>query len=263
MHTLAALEILLPMRSQPAALSLRNLVKRHGAGGAAPAFELHVPLFDAQRGEFIAVVGESGCGKSTLLDVLALVSRPTASEAFALGDPPCDLRQVWAAQDQGMLARLRAARFGYVLQTGGLLPFLTVEDNILLPLRILGQPADRTRVRDMAARFGIERELAKMPKALSGGERQRAAIVRALVHRPAIFLADEPTAAVDRPRASRIVDDLEGLARESDTTVVVVTHDVALVRDRADTIYGFTVSEVEDGVVRSFCTRRDAVPGES
>ncbi|MBP2227670.1 putative ABC transport system ATP-binding protein [Azospirillum agricola] len=239
-------------------MTLRRLVKRLGAGRSTTAFELHVPQFDAHRGEFVAIVGESGCGKSTLLDILALVSRPTASDAFTLGDPPCDLRRIWGARDHGRLARLRAARFGYVLQTGGLLPFLTVEDNILLPLRILGLPPDRARVREMAARFGIDRELAKMPQTLSGGERQRAAILRALVHDPAIFLADEPTAAVDRARAVRIVADIEGLARASGTTVVMVTHDIELVRGRADRIYGFTVDAGGDGVVRSRCARVEA-----
>lgn len=224
-------------------------------------FELAVPAFDVEAGEMVAVVGQSGCGKSTLLDMLALVMEPTAVERFELhpgeGSSVFDLRALWACADEAALAGLRRDYLGYVLQTGGLLPFLSVRDNILLPGRIKGLDEHGDRLDRLASRLGVKECLDRMPSALSIGQRQRAAILRALAHGPRLVLADEPTAAVDKARARAIIDDMEALARDETVAVVVVTHDVELLAGRADRIYGFEVEQVSAQVTRSLCRRME------
>lgn len=242
---------------QPRVLVIENLVRRREQAGVI--FELRVPMLHLDRGSFVAVVGESGCGKSTLLDHLALVAEPTSCERFELridgdgGEKRTDVRGLWARNHEPGLAALRRDRLGYVLQTGGLLPFLTVERNIMLPARIKGLADYRDRVRRLAERIGIDRVLSKKPQYLSGGQRQRAAILRALIHQPDIVLADEPTAAVDKERAQAIVEDFRELAREEGTTIVMVTHDRNLVEGLADCTYGFRVRSIDETMTRSTC----------
>jgi putative ABC transport system ATP-binding protein len=194
--------------------SLRDVVKTRSKGGAS--FTLRVPELDVRRGEFCSVVGPSGCGKSTLLDLLALVLEPSSVNRFRLsvlrhgGVEECDIQGL----PENKAARIRRSHIGYVLQSGGLLSFLTVRENILLTAQI-----SRTRVsaRELDALvdvLGLADQLEKKPQYLSGGQRQRVAVARALIHRPRIILADEPTAAVDYPTALDIRDELQGLARK-------------------------------------------------
>lgn len=142
---------------------------------------------------------------------------------------------------------------GYVLQTGGLLPFLSVAENIHLPLRILGVPIDHAEIEDLAECIDIRAVLGKKPQHLSGGQRQRAAILRALVHNPRLILADEPTAAVDKSRARAIVQDFKRLACDQGATIIMVTHDYRLVRDLADVTYTFDVTPVSATGIQSVC----------
>ncbi|WP_295402585.1 ABC transporter ATP-binding protein [uncultured Thiocystis sp.] len=239
-------------------LDVRDLVKMRRQGGVG--FELRVPTFRVGSGELVAIIGESGCGKSTLLDLLALVLRPTECGRFHFHKPGqgrdgglSDVAALWAKGRENDLARLRRHHLGYVLQTGGLLPFLSVRENLNLPLRIKGLPAAPDKVEAWARRMGVERLLEKKPQFLSGGQRQRIAILRALIHAPALVLADEPTAAVDRTRARRIVADFSMLAREEGSTIVMVTHDQPLVADVADRIFGFRVEQVSDTLTQSTC----------
>lgn len=240
----------------PPVLLIEGLLRRHAQGGVA--FELEVPSFTLERGSFVALVGDSGCGKSTLLDQLALVLRPTACQRFELtpadGRPPVDVNALWARDDEAGRARLRRENLGYVLQTGGLLPFLTVEQNLFVPPRIKGLHGYAEEVREMARRIGIDGVLAKKPQYLSGGQRQRAAIIRALAHKPDIILADEPTAAVDKKRAKKIVEEFRALATERNATIVMVTHDRDLVGPVADVTYGFTVTLSSETLTRSLCS---------
>lgn len=240
-----------------ALLSVRDLRKARSQADAR--FELHVPDFAVAPGQFVAIVGDSGCGKSTLLDTLALVLRPTSCAGFVLGAghgfPAADLQDLWALGDQDRLAAIRRTQLGYVLQTGGLLPFLSVEENIRLPTRLAGATAGRDEIQALAQRIGIQGMLSKKPQHLSGGQRQRAAILRALIHKPRIILADEPTAAVDKARAGAIVADFAALARDRGTTIVMVTHDHDLVRPFADATYSFTLSHPSPTEVRSVCHR--------
>ena len=230
---------------------LDNVCKKRKGGDAE--FELRIPRFDISRGEFIAVVGPSGCGKSTLMDLLALVLRPDAASSggdemhFAFSPSDTDevsIAEAWRRKDGKTLAALRKRHIGYVLQTGGLLPFLSVRSNIGLSCRLTGMADIPGHVEGIARSLGISDQLNKKPQFLSGGQRQRAAIARALVHRPALVLADEPTAAVDSEQAGNIVQEFRSRAKDQHTGVIMVSHDLNLVeKAEADRMFSFRTSK--------------------
>lgn len=226
-------------------LTLRGVEKWRRT--AESAFVLAVPDLTLARGGAYAAMGPSGCGKSTLADLLALALRPDAGAAFTFAprEQAIDLIAAWRAGDEA-LGPLRRAHVGYVLQTGGLLPFLTVRANIRLPLALNGL-RDRGRSKELAERLGITRQLDKLPADLSVGQRQRAAIARALVHRPALVIADEPTAALDGDTANAVFALLREETRTAGATLLVATHD----RARAE---GLTAIEFT-------ATHRDGHPG--
>jgi putative ABC transport system ATP-binding protein len=251
-----------PNPADPVVLDLKNLVKVREQGGTA--FELEVPEFRLRQGEFLALVGESGCGKSTLLDMLGLVLRPTSCDRFTLYEPvgggktrALDVTALWQKGDDSELARLRRNQLGYVLQSGGLLPFLTVRQNLQLPLRIKDRAADESRSLEAASRMGVEPLYSKKPQYLSGGQRQRVAILRAMVHRPMLILADEPTGAVDSQRAEAIIQDFRSLAKKQGTTIVMVTHNHRLIEPVADRTYTYRVSQISGNLTRSVCVPLD------
>ncbi len=220
---------------------LTHLTKTREKGGVV--FELRVPSFSVSGGELIGLVGPSGCGKSTLLDILGLVLKPSGAKEFSLGFGDNGDRLDILSLSEKRLARIRRRRIGYVLQTGGLLSFLSVRDNILLPQKINRLRGAENVALNLAQRLGIAEQLHKKPQHLSGGQRQRAAIARALALRPPVILADEPTAAVDKLTATEIWDRFKELSRRMGVTLVVVTHDVGMVRDAADRIYTFRVEK--------------------
>ncbi|RMG32407.1 MAG: ATP-binding cassette domain-containing protein [Gammaproteobacteria bacterium] len=191
------------------------------------SFRLNVPSLQIAQGEKIALIGESGCGKSTLLDILAFISQPSQIGAFRFrpvntGDP-IDVGHLWARRRLNRLGELRKRHIGYVMQTGGLLPYLTVRDNMSLSRNVLGL-RDKGVVEQLAKELGIARHLDKLPETLSTGERQRVAIGRALAHEPSIVIADEPTASVDPFAAEKIMSLFIGLAEERNITVIVASH---------------------------------------
>ncbi len=192
------------------------------------AFRLVVPSLQIALGEKIALIGQSGCGKSTLLDILAMVLRPTKAGAFRFrpepGAPPIDIAEHWRKGKLNLLGDLRKKRMGYVMQTGGLLPYLTVRENIGLSRRLLGMREDDT-IESLAEALGIARHLDKLPGLLSVGERQRVAIARGLAHRPPIVIADEPTAPLDPIAARKIMALFIELVEEMHITVIVASHD--------------------------------------
>lgn len=219
---------------------LRDVRKVREKGGCR--FDLNVPTMAVDRGEFVAVLGPSGCGKSTLLDLLAFVLKPTSFKTFRfsareLRGALVDLRTVSASA----LARIRKSSIGYVLQSGGLLPFLSVEENILLPSRLNGLTDGTGRMLALARILGIEDQLAKKPMHLSGGQRQRVAIARAIAHWPSVVLADEPTAAVDELTAGEIMAVFGRLAKKMGITVILVTHSKALATHSADRLFSFRI----------------------
>ncbi len=183
-----------------------------------------IERFEVTPGSKVAVVGPSGCGKSTLLALLALALRPDAGDVLTLSGT--DVLALWRANQGDALAALRARSVGFVPQTGALLPFLNLRDNILLPQRILAR-SDAKRVTALAERLGIAAILDRMPAAVSVGQRQRAAIARALAHRPGVVLADEPTASVHPAQADDILDLLTQTAAEDGAALVISTHDAA------------------------------------
>ncbi len=205
---------------------LRDLVMTRMAEGVE--FRLTVPSLQISLGEKIALIGHSGCGKSTLLDILAMILRPTGVGAFRFRPekeaPPLDVAKAWSQRDLNFMGDLRKHRIGYVMQTGGLLPYLTVRDNINLSRQLLGMPDDGS-VEELAKNLGIERHLGKHPELLSTGERQRVAIGRALAHHPSIVIADEPTASLDPIAARRIMALFVELVEEMQITVIIASHD--------------------------------------
>ena len=180
-------------------------------------------------GEVRAITGESGCGKSTLLEAIGLLLKPERLERYRLGSQNVDVVRLLAEDRQPALAALRSRELGFVLQSGGLLPFLSVRDNILLPRRLLGLEAHSVAVDKAIAALRLAPLLDKLPQALSIGERQRVACVRAIAHEPRVLLADEPTAALDPHNAQRLFALLLELVGELGLAALVVSHDWALV----------------------------------
>ena len=204
---------------------IRELVIRKQTENTA--FELIVPKLTVKRAEMIAVIGPSGCGKSTLLDVLAMAAPVVEVRRFMFapnGNREIDVGKLLQANQLDTLATIRRLYIGYVLQTGGLLPYLDVEANMGV-ISAGKKSTGKQRVRELAAALKIEHHLHKKPASLSAGERQRVAIGRALVHRPAAIIADEPTAALD-PNTSETVMDLfvQQITRVG-ASCIVATHD--------------------------------------
>ena len=206
--------------------ALRDVEKTYDSGGTR--FELKVPRLDIARGTRLALIGESGSGKSTLLELLAMILMPTQSREFSFAptaqSTPCDLDAIWSARGSDQLSELRSRYIGYVLQHGGLLPYLTVRRNIELPRVLLDLPVD-TAAEDLAAKLGIADQLDKLPSSLSVGQRQRAAIARALAHEPPIVIADEPTAAIDPLNSQLIMALFVDLVEDLGVTLILATHD--------------------------------------
>jgi putative ABC transport system ATP-binding protein len=204
------------MNSTPA-LELRGLARTYGEGAGAVRALAGVDLAFATH-TFTAVMGPSGSGKSTLLGCAAGLERPTAGRVLVAGQDLTD----WSEEDR---TRLRRERIGFVFQGFHLMPYLTAEQNVGLPLRLAGHRPDRTRVRALLARVGLGERGGHLPAELSGGQQQRVAIARALVSDPAVVLADEPTGALDSAAAHEVLALLRGCVDDLGQTVVMVTHD--------------------------------------
>ncbi|AGZ43581.1 ABC transporter ATP-binding protein [Actinoplanes friuliensis] len=185
-------------------------------GTAVTALDGVTATFPA--GTFTAVMGPSGSGKSTLLQCAAGLDRPTSGRVFIDG------AELTATKDTAM-TKFRRRRVGFVFQDYNLLPALTVEQNVLLPLRLDGRRADRARSTEILTRLGLGERLHDLPEQLSGGQRQRVAIARALVTEPAVIFADEPTGALDLRSAREVLTLLRAVVHEHGRTVVMVTHD--------------------------------------
>ncbi|MBF0256647.1 MAG: ABC transporter ATP-binding protein [Gammaproteobacteria bacterium] len=179
-------------------------------------------------GEKIALIDHSGCGKSTLLDMLAFILQPSEVGSFRFrpepNEDPIDVANCWNRGKQNFLGKLRKNYMGYVMQTGGLVPYLTVRDNMTLSRRLMGMGGNDAAVEELANHLGIRRQLDKYPGNLSTGERQRVAIGRALAHRPPIVIADEPTASLDPIAAEKIMNLFIEMVDELNITVIVASH---------------------------------------
>jgi putative ABC transport system ATP-binding protein len=207
--------------------SLKNVVKERLIENAG--FRLQVPNIEIHAEENIALVGDSGCGKSTLMDMLALILHPDKSDGFEISPANGklhDIESLWQRKKRNQLSLIRKQHIGYVLQSGGLLPYLTVRENIELPRRLLKLPNDDS-IDSISRVLGIQRQLEKLPGLLSAGERQRVAFARALSHRPSILLADEPTSALDPITARKIMAVVMELIKGLKITLITASHDWA------------------------------------
>jgi putative ABC transport system ATP-binding protein len=232
--------------------SIRRLRKRRQDGAG---YTLDIDCLDISRGECIAITGPSGCGKSTALDLLAGVLRPDAAERFLFApdkDVAVDMMDAWDTGRLDKLSLLRRRYLGYVLQTGGLLPFLSARENITAVRRAIGLPDDKS-VDELAERLDIGRLLPVLPHKLSVGERQRVAVARALASDPALILADEPTAALDPVHAQGVMDAFVELAREMGCTIILVTHAPAMARRLGfrECPFRLALDDYEGGAVRA------------
>jgi putative ABC transport system ATP-binding protein len=203
-----------------AALDLRGVSRAR-----EKVFRLDIPDFVLAAGEAVALVGASGSGKSTLINLAGLALRPDRAERLQVMGT--DAAALWRAGRLDALARLRAKNFGFLLQGAGLLPFLTVRRNVQVQQRLAARVGDnRAADTDALARtLGIGKLLDRFPAQLSQGERQRAELLRALAHRPAIVLADEPTANIHPDAADAVFGLLADQVREAGAALVVATHD--------------------------------------
>jgi putative ABC transport system ATP-binding protein len=200
-----------------AVVQLESVRKRFG-GERSGVEALHGVTLGLERNSFTAIMGPSGSGKSTLLQLAAGLDRPSSGSVVLDGEDLSGLGDV-------ALTRLRRERIGFVFQAFNLLPALTVEQNVALPLRLAGRRAKRTEVRSVLERVGLESRRRHRPAELSGGEQQRVAIARALITRPAVIFGDEPTGALDTGTAEEILRLLREAVEKEGQTVVVVTHD--------------------------------------
>jgi putative ABC transport system ATP-binding protein len=216
----------------PATLTLRGVDKRRI--GRDRAFELRIETLRLLPGTMLALTGPSGCGKSTAADLCGLALQPDEADLLRLeGDGgDFDIAAMWRSGRHEALARLRARYFGYVPQTGALLPFLTVGGNIALAQQLAGR-RDPTRVDDLARHLGIAELKRELPERLSVGQRQRVAIARALAHAPDFVIADEPTASLDPDNARLVMGLLVSSTREAGGALLVVAHDLDLVAELA------------------------------
>lgn len=207
-------------------LEVKNLCKTYGKGDTMVK-ALDNVSFSVEKGEFIAIVGPSGSGKSTLLHILGGVDVPTSGNVII---DKTDISQL----NETALAIFRRRQIGLVYQFYNLIPILTVEENLTLPLLLDGKKPDAKTVGNLVNQLGLEQRLQHLPNQLSGGQQQRVSVGRALINNPALLLADEPTGNLDSENSREIISLLRRFNKQSNQTVIIITHDerIALSADR-------------------------------
>jgi putative ABC transport system ATP-binding protein len=224
-----------------AVVQARDLQRQYGEGDTA-VHALRGVSLDVEQAQLVAVMGPSGSGKSTLMHTLAGLDRPTSGTVTIAGT---EITQLGDAD----MTRLRRDHIGFVFQFFNLLPMLTAEENVLLPLSIASEKPDRAWLEQLLSKTGLAERRKHRPSELSGGQQQRVAIARALVTKPTILFADEPTGNLDSKTGGEILDLLRDSSREYNQTIVMVTHEAraASIADRilflAD---GLIVKELTD-----------------
>lgn len=198
-------------------LKVKDLTKIYGNGTSEVIAVNHL-TFTVENGEFIAVTGKSGCGKSTLLHMLAGLDVPTSGHIYYDGEDICRM-------NYDKLAKFRRQKIGVIYQFYNLLPVLTVEENITLPLLLDGKKINRKNLEDILCLLDLKDRRYYLPNQLSGGQQQRTAIGRALIISPSLILADEPTGNLDKKNSDEIVDYLKTLNEKFGQTIILITHD--------------------------------------
>lgn len=211
-------------------LKVENLTKVYGKENSK-VVALDNVSFSVEKGEFVAIVGASGSGKSTLLHLMGGVDTPTSGKVFIDG------KDIYKLSSDN-LAIFRRREVGLIYQFYNLIPILTVEENITLPLLLDNRKVDKFELDEMIKLLGLERRRKHLPNELSGGQQQRTSIGRALITKPAIVLADEPTGNLDSKSSDEFVNLLKKLNKEYKQTIIMITHnlDIAAVADRIITI---------------------------
>ncbi len=207
-------------------VSARDLTRRYGEGDTAVDALRGVSL-DVPRGQMTAVMGPSGSGKSTLMHILAGLDKPTSGEVEIAGTPISKLSDT-------ELTKLRREHIGFIFQFFNLLPMLTAEENVVLPLTLAGEKPEKGWIGELMQKVGLADRRKHRPSELSGGQQQRVAIGRALVSRPSIVFADEPTGNLDSKTGGEILDLLHQSVEDLSQTIVMVTHEAraASIADR-------------------------------
>lgn len=214
-------------------LDVQNLSKTYGKGDVMVK-ALDNVSFSVEQGEFVAIIGPSGSGKSTMLHILGGVDVPTSGRVV-INDTDI------STLDETQLAVFRRRQIGLIYQFYNLIPILTVEENLTLPLLLDGRNPDKKLIRELVEKLGLSQRLNHLPSQLSGGQQQRVSIGRALVNNPALMLADEPTGNLDSENSKEIIALLRKFNKEFNQTIIMITHDekIALAADR--------VISIEDG----------------
>lgn len=219
-------------------LKAQDLCKTYGEGEAAVEALKHAD-FSVPRGEFLAIVGESGSGKSTLLNLLGALDVPTSGRVFIDGKDTFSMKEE-------ELTVFRRRNIGFIFQAFNLIPELTVEQNIIFPLLLDYQKPDQKYLEELLTVLNLQKRRNHLPSQLSGGQQQRVAIGRALITKPSLILADEPTGNLDSKNSSEVITLLKETSRKYKQTIIMITHNpsIAQAADR--------VISVSDGVLTDF-----------
>ena len=216
-------------------LEVKEISKTYGSGEAAVEALKNVS-FSVEKGEFVAIVGESGSGKSTLLNMIGALDLPTAGKVIIDG------KDIIAMKDNAATI-FRRRNIGFIFQAFNLIPELTVEQNMVFPLLLDYQKPDQKYLEELLKVLNLENRRKHLPSQLSGGQQQRVAIGRALITRPSIILADEPTGNLDSQNSNEVIALLKDAARRYEQTIIMITHN-RVIAQSADRIL-----QVKDGVV--------------
>lgn len=216
-------------------LEVQNVSKTYGRGEAA-VHALKQAAFSVPKGEFVAIVGESGSGKSTLLNMIGALDTPTSGRVLIDG------RDIFSMKDSSLTV-FRRRNIGFIFQNFNLIPELTVEQNIIFPVLLDYEKPNKKYLEELLAVLNLKERRHHLPSQLSGGQQQRVAIGRALITRPALILADEPTGNLDSQNTSEVITLLKEASRKYEQTIVMITHS----RSIAQTAN--RILQVSDGVV--------------
>ena len=219
-------------------LEVQDLCKTYGSGETA-VHALRHATFSVPKGEFVAVVGESGSGKSTLLNLIGALDTPTS------GRVRIDGKDIFSMKERNLTV-FRRRNIGFIFQSFNLIPEMTVEQNIVFPVLLDYQKPDKAYLEELLTVLGLRERRHHLPSQLSGGQQQRVAIGRALITRPALILADEPTGNLDTQNTSEVIALLKEASRRYEQTILMITHSRAI-SQTADRIL-----QVSDGVLTDF-----------
>ncbi|MCH1950251.1 ABC transporter ATP-binding protein [Enterocloster sp. OA13] len=219
-------------------LEVQSLSKTYGTGDIA-VHALKAASFSVPKGEFVAVVGESGSGKSTLLNLLGALDTPTSGKVCIDG------KDIFSMQDRELTV-FRRRNIGFIFQSFNLIPELTVEQNIIFPVLLDYQKPNKKYLEELLTVLNLKERRNHLPSQLSGGQQQRVAIGRALITRPSLILADEPTGNLDTQNTGEVISLLKEASKKYEQTIMMITHSRSIART-ADRIL-----QVSDGVMTDF-----------